>query len=258
MRRHTQGFTLLELLIVLGIFGLFAAMAYGGLNFVLTSRQRLEASMADLADWQRSFQKLRNDFQLMSLRSVRNGSNLSEPPLRFDEFDARVEFTRSSWRNPLKAARPSLERVIVRYDDDEKTLLRETYGVLDRAQDEVAAGIVLLRNVTEVRWRFLDANREWQDRWPPASVQSAAALGAGTLASSATAAPLAVELNISADGMPGVRWLFRVGESLAPVTTAGTGPASAANPPTDPTPITPAPPANSGTNTGTPPAGGTP
>ena len=40
---NTRGFTLLELLISLVIFGLIAAMAYSGLNNVLIARTQTEA-----------------------------------------------------------------------------------------------------------------------------------------------------------------------------------------------------------------------
>ena len=40
MKKHT-GFTLIELLIAIGIFAVFSAIAYGGLNQVLSIQQRL-------------------------------------------------------------------------------------------------------------------------------------------------------------------------------------------------------------------------
>ena len=37
--KNQNGFTLLELLVALGIFAVLAAMAYSGLNSVMTARQ---------------------------------------------------------------------------------------------------------------------------------------------------------------------------------------------------------------------------
>ena len=206
MLGRAKGFTLLELLIVLAIFGLFAAMAYGGLNHVLNTRRQLEVSLDTIATWQRSFQKLRNDFQLVSNRTARNSFNNVEPALRFEEFGARVEFTHSSWRNPLFAPRATLERVVVRYDEKEKTLVRESYGVMDRARDDQTRKLVLLSDVTEVKWRFMDSTREWQTAWPPATVAAA----------TAQPPPLAVELTVNSKEYPEVRWVFRLGENPVP------------------------------------------
>jgi len=42
-RTRSAGFTLLEILVAVGIFALFSAMAYGGLIRVLDTRDRLDA-----------------------------------------------------------------------------------------------------------------------------------------------------------------------------------------------------------------------
>lgn len=222
MMRRPHGFTLLELIVVLAIFGVFAAMAYGGLNYVLTARRELETRLDRTAEWQKAFQRLRNDFQLSSSRGARDGFGQLQPALRFEEIGPRVEFTRGGWRNPLSLPRPSLERVVYRYDEDARELRRETWRVLDRADDREPTGVVVLGDLDEVRWRFLDRNREWKDRWP---VQG----GSNPVGTASTPPPpRAVELTLKSKDYGEVRWLFATGIELAPTTPP---PGGSSNPP---------------------------
>ncbi|MDP3859626.1 MAG: type II secretion system minor pseudopilin GspJ [Stagnimonas sp.] len=211
--KRGRGFTLLELIVVLAIFGVFAAMAYGGLNYVLNTRRELETRLDRTAEWQKAFQRLRNDFQLASGRGARDGFGEAQPALRFEEYGQRVEFTRGGWRNPLSLPRPSLERVVYRYDEEERELRRDTWRVLDRADDRVAASLVVLSQIDEVRWRFLDRNREWRERWPEGLTAP------GTAGDRPP--PRAVELTLKSKDYDEVRWLFRIGVEPSPVAGAG-------------------------------------
>ena len=156
MPRPTRGFTLLELVVVLAIFGVFAAMAYGGLNYVLNARRELETRLDRTAEWQKAFQRLRNDFQLASTRGARDGFGQYKAALLFDSYGPVVELTRGGWRNPLSLPRPTLERIVYRYDEKKRELQRETWRVLDRASDRDPVSVVVLSGIDEVRWRFLD------------------------------------------------------------------------------------------------------
>lgn len=213
--RRARGFTLLELIVVLAIFSVFAAMAYGGLNYVLNTRRELESRLDRTAEWQKAFQRLRNDFQLASSRSVRDGFGEKRPALEFEEYQQRVEFTHGGWRNPLYQPRSSLERIAYRYDEKTDELVRETWRVLDRAEDRDPVRLVVLSRLDEVRWRFLDNNREWRERWPS---------GSGGLAANGASnspPPKAVELTLKSKDYDEVRWLFRIGVDPAPASSSG-------------------------------------
>lgn len=190
------GFTLLELIVVLGIFAVLSVLAYGGLNSVLETRKGVERALDRTAAMQKTYLRLRNDFQQLRDRSVRDrfGGPLNEPALLITP-DGAVEFTRGGWRNPLSQPRSTQERVAYRLDQDDR-LLRVSWRVLDRAQDSAAVETVLLENVEDIEWRFLDAARQWQTIWPPPNTGAAPAL------------PLAVELTLTTEDWDEIKFLF--------------------------------------------------
>lgn len=194
-----RGFTLLELIVVIGIFGVMSLMAYGGLDSVLRTRTKVEAALTRTADFQKAYRRLRDDLQQVRLRPVRDGFGDVQPPLEGPAREGPLAFTRGGWRNPLQLPRPGLERV--RYRLDERRLLRESWRVLDQAQDSPVVALVLLDKVEELRWRFLDPTREWRERWPPEGA--------------AAQTPLLVELTLRTPDWGEIRWLFRPGVDVA-------------------------------------------
>jgi len=76
-----RGFTLLEVIIVVLIFAIMSAMAYGGLNSVLKTRVAVEASMQRTADLQRAYMRMRSDFQNLAMRPIRDNFGDTQPAL---------------------------------------------------------------------------------------------------------------------------------------------------------------------------------
>jgi general secretion pathway protein J len=198
--RAVRGFTLLELLVVIAIFAVFALMAYGGLDTVLQTRAGVEAAMERTAAVQKAYIRLREDFQQVRNRPARDAYGDLQPPI-YVSRDARVELTRGGWRNPLLLPRPGLERVSYRLDG--KKLKRESWRVLDQAQDSKPVELVLFDDVRELRWRFLDDNREWHDSWPPTSSSAQSVANVPI--------PLAVEIRMDSEEWGELNFLFRLG-----------------------------------------------
>jgi general secretion pathway protein J len=203
--KSARGFTLLEIIVVIAIFGVMAVMAYGGLASVLHSRQRVAAALDRTAELQRAYMRLREDFQQVSNRPVRDNYGDAKPAF-YGNRDNQLLFTHGGWRNPLLLPRASLERVIYRLDEKTGTLIRGSYRVLDLAQDSKPVEVPLLSEVDDLHWRYLDpATQEWRTTWPPDTLSDDPA----TLA--AIAPPLAVELTLETKDLGELKFLFKLG-----------------------------------------------
>ena len=200
LRRAAAGFTLLELIVVVAIFGLFAVMAYGGLNATLKTRVEVERAQDRLGHLQKAYLRLRDDIQQVAARPVRDGYGDEQPPLRGLERPQMLDFTRGGWRNPASVMRSTLERVSYRVEDGK--LIRASFRVLDQAQDSKAQDVVVLEQVESLELRYLDENREWRSRWPPDSADTRAA---------DQPPPLAVEVKLETRDLGELTFLFRIG-----------------------------------------------
>lgn len=213
--RRQDGFTLIEIILVVLIFGIMSAMAYGGLNSVLKTRTAVEASIERTADLQRAYMRMRNDFQNLALRPIRDNFGDTQPAL-VGSRDNIVEFTRGGWRNPLYLPRSSFERVVYRLASDKK-LERASYRVLDRAQDTQPARVVLLDKVEDFKLRYMDSEREWVTEWSANSNRDQQP-NESTQAGQASAAkpPLAIELTLVTKDMGELRFVFKPGSDPVP------------------------------------------
>ncbi|MDB5986311.1 MAG: gspJ [Nevskia sp.] len=220
MHSRPAGFTLLELIVVIGVFSVFAAMAYGGLDRVMLARTRIEQSLNRTEEYQRAYLRLRTDFENAAPRGIRDGDGQVKAVFMYDGYSHRVEFTRGGWANLLNLPRASLQRIGYFLDDaklENKTLVRRTWPVLDRAPQTVPVDTVLLEHVEELKWRFLDKNQAWQDAWPPPGsnlappTAQAAALAQTSGLPQVSEAPRAVELTLRTRDWTDLRLLFKVG-----------------------------------------------
>jgi len=159
----TKGFTLLELLVALTIFAVIATLAYSGLNTVLTTRLQIERHTNQLAQLQMTFARLGRDIEQYLPRPIRNEYGDLQPA--FQGTVTTLELTCAGWRNPAQQPRSSLQRVAYQVVDN--TLWRIYWPVLDRAQDTKPLRTSLLKDVSEIRLRFLDELQQWHEEWPP-------------------------------------------------------------------------------------------
>ena len=220
-----RGFTLLELIVVIAIFGVFSAMAYGGLSSVLKTRRDLEIFAARTAAYQKAYQRLREDYLNASARGIRDGDGVAQPAFGYDGYYHRIEFTRGGWSNPVALPRATLERVSYFLDDskaDNKKLVRRSWRVLDRAPQTQPVELTLLEHVEELKWRFMDRSQEWHENWQPVG-QSATADALAVLPP-----PLAVEMSLRTSDWGQLRFVFRFGpEGLACMTVLSSQAATA-------------------------------
>jgi general secretion pathway protein J len=199
-----QGFTLLELLIASIIFAIMAIMAYGGLNNVMSNSQASEQALKRLQQIQQCVSVLNRDFRQLSLRPIRDEFGNPQAYLTAgNNIDNLVEFSRGGRVNPGALLRSTLLRVAYQFDDE--SLVRLQWPQLDRTQEMEAKKTTLIDKLEEVSIKFLDADGEWQEQWPPINSSSVAATGSTT-----AKRPLAIEIILQLKDWGEVRRLYQV------------------------------------------------
>lgn len=168
--RPASGFTLLELLVALAIFALLSVMAYAGLSTILTTNQVLETNMERLTEVQRSITFLSRDIRQTVNRAIRDTyGDQKQPLIGASEFDTLgspiIELTHTGYANPLGIKRSLLQRVAYRIE--EETLYRNSWRVLDQAQDSQADALAICHDVEALKLRYLDEANNWHEQWPP-------------------------------------------------------------------------------------------
>lgn len=161
----SDGFTLLELLIAMAIFGILAVMAYSGLNQVLIAKERTDAQALRLTEIQRTFSLLEQDIEQTVSREIRDAYGDPQPALVGNIYgDYLLELTHTGWRNPANNPRSNLQRVAYTVRDGK--LIRYLWYMLDRAQDSVPFDMELMGGVKEYEFRYMDKGQEWHTSWP--------------------------------------------------------------------------------------------
>lgn len=207
--RAASGFTLLELLVAMGIFAILAVMAYGGLSGMLNTRAQADEHAEALRGLQLAYRTLERDIEQWVPRQVRDEFGQSQPALTAgNEIGAALELTHGGWRNPAEQARSTLQRVA--YSVQDEALVRSLWLSLDRPADAQPVEQELLAGVSELRLRFLDGSEVWQERWPPPG-QAAPPAGA-PVPPEAMPVPRALEMILVTERWGELRWLFRFPE----------------------------------------------
>lgn len=203
MMRGHRGFTLLELLISLSIFALIGVMAYSGLQTVMKQQHSTEAASQRLADLQKAYRIMRRDLEQIVSRKIRNEYGDTVDELVGGRGFTGVEFSRAGYPNPAGFLRSDLQRVA--YVPDQDVLLRQTWRVLDRAQDSLPDEQVLVEGISRFTMRFLNASNEWVESWP------ATPAGSST---SPEPLPQAVEVELELERLGVINWIFRLPQTF--------------------------------------------
>ncbi len=194
-----RGFTLIEVLIAMALFATLSALAYTGLQSVINSKDDTEFELQRLKQIQLSVMHLTKDLSQLSQRDATDALGGRLYRLSTQESDYTVSFTRNGWRNFAQQNRSTLQRVA--YHLEENQLIRTYWMHIDRADEEIKVERAILDNVTDLTFRFLDPDNQWQDDWPDAST-----LSSGTSVS----LPLAVEIRLTLGDWGEITRLVRV------------------------------------------------
>jgi len=203
--RYSRGFTLIELLVALLIFAIFAAIAYGGLDQVLTAKARTTRAAERLSDLQTAYTWIARDIEQAVDRPIRDA--YGDPAEAVIGGGTSLELTRAGWRNPAGLTRSNLQRVAYTLEDGQ--LQRRYWRVLDRAPDSEAHETELLEGVQEMELRFLDEQGQWQPTWPVTNA-----------AGNTVPMPRAVEVSLEIEDWGRITRLFRVPDGADSITTS--------------------------------------
>ena len=203
-RTRASGFTLLEILVAVGIFALFSTMAYGSLLRILDTRDRLEAERDFWRGLTLSLMQIEEDLSQARPRTVRNPNGLSDPRPAFlgqpvDSRalgDASIEFTRGGQLVLGDGARSDMQRIGYRLRDG--NLVKLIWPALDQAPASEPREVPLLEQVQEMRVRFYAPAGGWVDYWPQNPPDPNNLL------------PSAVEMTLTLEGRGEFQRIFRV------------------------------------------------
>jgi general secretion pathway protein J len=169
--RASRGFTLIELLVAMAIVAVIGVMALGGLSEVINQQTIARERAERWQEIQLAMRVVVQDLAQMHPRATREELGESYQPSLLAQPSARfaLEFSRGGWANPAGFARGTVLRVAYDWEDD--TLVRFSWGVMDRTLATVPSRTELLEGVSDIEIRFLDAGGEWHFEWPPLRMQ---------------------------------------------------------------------------------------
>lgn len=191
------GFTIVELLVALLIFGMLSAAGVALLSFSVRAQDAANARLGELSEVRRTGAILTADLAQATERLTRDEAGAARPAFEGNDGSQTVliGFTRRGWENLDNADRPSVQKV--EYLLGEGRLERRAWRFVDGAAAMPAT--VLMEGVRAVRLRYRDQRGEWRDRWDP---------------NRPVDLPRAVELTIDTERYGSIRQLFLVGVTL--------------------------------------------
>jgi general secretion pathway protein J len=187
----TRGFTLVELMVALAIFGLVASAGVALLGQGVATQDRVRERAQRIMALERTRAQLRADIAQLAPRPTRDSDGLPRPAFSGGDDgsgEPLLAFVRRGWENPDETPRASLQYVT--YAVEEGRLERRTAPMLDGVPADSAT--VVIDGVTDVATRF---RREgvWRDDWRPQRLDEM---------------PDAVELELQIVAIGAVRLLF--------------------------------------------------
>ncbi len=175
-RRRGSGFSLIEVLVSLAIFGILSVLAYQALGQSFANAELLGDRMDRLRAIQQTMRILGQDLIQAAPRPVRDplgggyaGAIRTQPGTEF-----ALEITRGGWPNPAGLPRGTLQRASYRVDEGE--LLRLHWNVLDPTLANEPVTTVLLDDVESILFNYLPHGGDWTSQWPPLGAGGAQAL----------------------------------------------------------------------------------
>lgn len=165
--RHAReaGFTLVELLVAVLVFGLLAATAYGGLDALSAAAGVQRERSAEFADLQRAVATLDGDLRQLVARRGRDREGRSLPVL--GGTDGELLGRRAGRVNPADLPRSQLQQFAWRIEQG--VLVRRSWAEVDTPPDDTATGRTVFDSISTIELRFRDPSGAWHRQWPAAT-----------------------------------------------------------------------------------------
>ena len=188
--RRRAGFTLIEVLVAMAVFGVMSMLAYLALGQTLSNADMLTDRMDRLQAVQRSMRYLSSDLMQASPRPIRTelGDTFSPAIETRLGSEFALELTHGGWGNPAGLPRGTQQRTAYRLLDGE--LIRYHWNTLDRVFGSEPVVTVLLDDVESLIFRYLSESGDWSETWPPQGAPG----GAVTMRSRPRAAEIVLTL----------------------------------------------------------------
>jgi general secretion pathway protein J len=199
--RNTKGFTLIEVLVAMAVFGVLTILAYMTLGQTLLSADMLTDRMDRLQSIQRTMRYLTNDLSTAAPRPVRSelGDTYLPAVMVSAANDFALAITHGGWSNPAGLPRSTQQRSVYLLEDGK--LFRIYYNVLDSTFSNNAISTEILDGVERLEFLLIRDNGEATNQWPPLDAQGAA---------SERLRPRAVEVILTLEGEGEIRRIIEV------------------------------------------------
>lgn len=159
--RAEAGFTLVELMVSLLIFGMLSAAAVSLLSFSVLSQGAAERRLGELAQVRRASTLMAADLGQAAARMHRDEGGALLPA--FTGGGVNMVFVRRGWENVDGARRSSMQRVEYRLVSGK--LERLSWPMIDGTSPRAAAK--MLDDVRSLTFRYRSEMGDWRDRWDP-------------------------------------------------------------------------------------------
>ena len=190
-RGADSGFTLIELMVALAIFGLIAVAGSYLLGFSLRAQESTGQSLDRIAAVRRASVLLTADMAQLVPRISRNERGDRQPAVTGDQ--TALGFVRGGWTNDSEAPRSSLQKVS--YSLVNRALVRTSWPMVDGVAPDRAVRSPLMAGVSKLALRYRRQG-VWTESWRPRLPADV---------------PDAIELVMTVDGVGDIRQLFLVG-----------------------------------------------
>lgn len=165
--RKSKGFTLLELLIALFIFTIVSIIMMGALHNIINIQTAAEKKSDRFTELQIALLIFSRDVEQTINRTINDGA-ANVAALKGNAHT--LEFTHGGLSNPLGLlSRSTLQRT--RYEIKNHNLMRISWQVLDRTSESKADERILLHDVENAQFDYVDHEGHLKTEWPVDSQQ---------------------------------------------------------------------------------------